>query len=229
MNNEYHEFSMRIFFFALVCVQISGQHALAAKIIEKCVTVSFIQERINGNRFAHRTELVDGVRTELWAVNGSAVYQAEYDEAIITAELEECKAARQKECEKERKKQEELIALQRAGLMKLLKVYFDQLESIIKRFADPRLKPYLVFNGATLNQEQYQELINTLMPQIAKIIEGAEQLSIPDLSTLIAKVETYPERIEQLYWATVKNAQEQSNDTRLLKDLLSLTTEHLVD
>ena len=40
-------------------------------------------------------------------------------------------------------------------------------------------------------------------------------------------LETYPERLQNFYYATLKRAQHESDDTKLLKDLLTLISENI--
>jgi hypothetical protein len=201
---------------------------LSARTLEKSIMIMVKEERINDATFTHRVDTIDGKRKEAWAINGGSVNEDEYEESVLEAEKEERKKERKKEKRRQLKHEQFVLQAQQTGMNKLIERAIKQMRDELYRLEDQRLEPFLAFDAATISSAKELEYIKTvLIAKARELFSQSTEMGLDELRSLLSKLEEYPDRLRDFYYATVKNAQEQSDDTKLLKDLLSVVSQPL--
>ena len=201
-----------------------AERAVAREIV-KSITVSVIEEKANNTLFTHRIDIIDGHRKEIWAVEGKTVSFQDYEDAILNAEREERRQERLKEYERQREKEEFALEVQRNCLKKLLRLEKEKVESLLHKLSDQRLEQYFAFHEKTFPcLEVFEHISLELLPKVEQMIFD-DQIGFEELRTMVLTLEKYPSSLQKFYNETITRAQEQSDDTRFLKDLLALVSE----
>ena len=190
--------------------------------------VTVKEEKINDSTFTHRVDIIDGKRKEVWALNGKSVIEEEYEEAVLEAEKEENRKERKKQKKLRRKHENFVLRSQRGCISKIIEQSIKQIRDELYRLEDQRLEPFLLFNEKTISSLKELEYIkNVLIAKARELLSQPDEIGLDELRSMMHRLEEYPERLRDFYYATVKNAQEQSDDTKLLKDLLSIVSNPL--
>ena len=200
--------------------------AISARVLQKSLNISVIEEVIDNKTFIHRVDILNGKRDERWAIDGQSVQEDEYDEAILEAEKAERRQER-KACKKEQRDHDEfVIAFQRAGCAKIIELYLVRIKDELYRLADRRLKQFLHFEEDTISSEkEFDYIKNVLIIRAQELLDTIDEVELEELQGMMRRLEEYPKNLRALYYGTVKNAQAHSDDTKLLKDLLSIISE----
>jgi hypothetical protein len=200
--------------------------SLSARLLKKTLNISVIEEVISNKTFTHRVDILNGKCDERWAIDGHPIGEDEYDEAILQAEKEERRAERMAAKDEQRKHDEFVLATQRAGWAKLLDLYLLKIQQELNRLNDSRLEPFFFFEADTISSEKEFEYIkNVLVVRAKEMLDQVGEADLEEIRGMASQVQDYPKRIRALYYATVKNAQAHSDDTKLLKDLLSIVSD----
>lgn len=200
---------------------------IEGRTIKKSISVSVLEEIIDGKTFTHRIDVIDGKRKELRAIDGQQVSREEYEEEILEAEKQE---RRNERClqEEERIRQTDFMAsVQRSTLKKLISIAINQVKDQLHKISDKRIKPFFAFDEQTIaSKNQLKQLKQQIIPDARSLLSD-DEASLSELQTALTSLERYPARLRSFYQATIARAQMQSDDTRLLKDLLTIVSDDL--
>lgn len=206
----------------LICVTLFSFSPLVAREVVKDYALFCTQERVNGQLFAHRTEIVRGEKTESWQVNEQEVAVETYQEALIQAEAAERRVELKREAEALGQRERDAQRARGAILKKLLAQTVDLCRKDLVLLEQFRLEPYFDFSSSTLEKADYEKIVTKVMPR-AKEICGSDDDIIPeDLEQVHKTLADYESRIHAFVFGTIQNAIGQCNDPKLLKELLAL-------
>ncbi|MFH1644513.1 MAG: hypothetical protein ABIA74_05050 [bacterium] len=189
--------------------------------------------------FTEKYQNLNGKITQSFSINEEWVAQQDYFKKFAWAENEEKRLERE---EAERKKMQELRLAQEEmqarkmeeeqfvkeakieGMKKLVKLELQNVESSFDKLDKYKLENYFMFeNGTFTNEDDLNEVKIGLVAQSrGLIIKNAEELEEAELKNTLTKLEVLPEKIERFFRQSVRFAINQCNDTRRLKELLSL-------
>lgn len=193
----------------------------------KEVLIRYTEERLNDALFVHRVDVVNGVRKERWAKDGVFVSEADWEEALLEAEKVERRTERRRaeslrvKEEMEIAQQQEFVGKLRAGIeRKRLNLLLAQIDTELVRVKDTKIIPYHVFRDTTFaTNKSFVQFCDELVPQARALCE-LDDASESDLSAMIAQLEPAPTQLRLFLRATIDNAINKCDDTRLLKELL---------
>ncbi len=185
---------------------------------------TFVEEElINNVVFIHETIIENAVKKEYFSIDGKSVTPQEFEDQILHAEKEESKKNRQR-------KQEERLKLHETkyrGSVKISQKDLDEtlneLEIELNRLMDERLKSFMLFSPHTVSsEEELLSLKESDLPEAKKMCEKTpDNVDITKLQSILATMKNAIVTIREMYVATVNNAIEKADDTKLLKELLS--------
>lgn len=191
-----------------------------ARFIEKALSVTVIEESVNGIRFAHRSDIIDGKVQDIWAINGRSVSYDEYLDAIVNAEREERRAQRKIEDARRRQEADFKVLAQNNAIKKLIRIKISEIVHELTRVKEPLLQAFLKFDEATFATEDDLAYVSNLIQEAQIKCQEEQPYSI--FRDCLAGLEGLPEKVHKLYQDSVNYAIKTCDDTRYLKDLLSL-------
>lgn len=190
--------------------------------------VTVKEEKINDSTFTHRVDIIDGRRKEVWAINGKSATEDDYEEAVLEAEKEEHRQERKKQKKIRHKHEKFVLGAQVGCISKIIEHSIKKIRDELYRLEDQRLEPFLAFDSATISSAKELEYIKfVLLAKARELLAQSDEIGLDELRSMMNRLQEYPERLRDFYYATVKSAQEQSDDTKLLKDLLSMVSNPL--
>src|SRR5437016_13869178 len=86
-----------ILFVAIFLGLASWPLGVQTRSLKRTVMMHVVEEVVNGVLFTQRTDTLDGTCREVWAIDGKAVPEAEYLQAMVHAEVQELQRLRQQE------------------------------------------------------------------------------------------------------------------------------------
>jgi len=206
-------------------VSFPTQNTTSKKI--ELVSIYCKKEIIDEKTFIHREDIVNNEKKELWSIDGNNVEFAEYEQAILEAEKNIRKKERQAE-ETRRKeaqefKNEAIFALNK----KILRLKIETAENILKKFNNHNLSNFLNLDkNKIFSKKEFERLQNTFLPECKKFVYTADKnTDLLELSDMIAKIDTIPDKLNSLFYDTVRNAIGQCDDTKVLKELLEVVSQ----
>ncbi len=161
-------------------------------------------------------------------MNGAFVAEADWEDALLEAEKVERRMERRR-VEALRVKEEMEIAQQQESVGKLrasierkrLNLLLAQIDAELVRVKDAKIIPYHVFRDTTFaTSKSFFQFCDELIPQARALCELDNSASEGDLSSMIAQLESAPTQLRLFFRATIDNAINKCDDTRLLKELL---------
>lgn len=208
-------------FIALCALFISISNC---RIVEKSVSVYIIEEQVNGIRFTHRSDYIDGKAQELWAINSKVATQCEYEEAILDAEKEERRLVRKLEEQKRKQEQEFKLVAHTEISKKLITIKVQEITQELVKIKEPLLEPFLRFSQETIASK---DTLSNIMQQIehARLLcQTNDNDTYVNLQECLKTLELYPEKLALLYQESVNYAIKTCDNTRALKDILLLVS-----
>jgi len=198
-----------------------------AKSIKKVVTISVIEEQINGDTFVHRVDVIDGKKREQWAIDGKSVDHDTYIEHIIEAEKEELKRERLKQEEEDAKQRDFQIEMQHCLSKKMLSIVLKKIEKYLKKIDKYKLEQYIRYDSRSIPSEKEFDLVrHEYIPQVKNILnQSSNEVQLSQIKEMNELLNEYPERLHILFQDAIRNACDQSDDTKLLKELLELVSD----
>ncbi|MBA2307150.1 hypothetical protein H0W26_03400 [Candidatus Dependentiae bacterium] len=188
-------------------------------------SLNYEQEEVVHNlTFIHTITIENLTKKEGYFVEGKEVTKAEFEEQFSHAEKEERKKKRQLQQEERFKFHETRYK----GAIKInqkdLAVILSELEVELNRLLDERLKPFLIFPSALLSSEkELLELRDSHLPRAKQLQDvNWNVLDITTLNATLISMKKMIPTIKEAFLETVNNAIEKADDTRLLKELLTL-------
>lgn len=210
--------------FVFLLFNLNYGTCLLGKSVEKSFAIYAIEELVDGNRFVYRSDLVDGKLTELWAVNGQKVTTQEYEEAILKAEREEIKKAREREIQKRKAEQEFKVAAQYSLVKKILDALLNEIEKMVVRIKNPLLNPYIYYSEHTIGSPTDFIQLEQDVQKAKLLLLGQTVDQIASCQDAFNQLESYPEKLNNLYQDSVNYAIKTCDNTRTLKDLLAFVS-----
>lgn len=195
-----------------------------SKTLEKDVIIFYQEEKINNNNFAQKIQYINGNKKIIYIVNGHQVTWDEYQDEILEAEKQE----RKKELEKDLENKIRFCDLQQKIKNKIsqssLSELVSELNIQLNKVLENRLKPYLAFNSSTIeSREQLENLYQEFLPQAKELVSlSSAEVDLEKVNKYINKIQDYLERLKIFFSNTVDQAVENSDDTKMLKELLEL-------
>lgn len=193
--------------------------------------------------FTQKHQSINGKVTNSWRIqdgqNEEEVFADEYEKRMFLAEKEELEIAKEEEERikqeeedkrllllEQKKKEEELFLLQ-ARLQTLKKLVWLELEMVEKSFSKLDkydLEQYFVFEDETFSSIQSLcDVKVSLVNQARELsIRAEEDLDKDELKNVLTRLEVVPDKVERFFRQSVKYSISQCNDTRRLKELLTL-------
>ncbi|WP_162801701.1 hypothetical protein [Candidatus Chromulinivorax destructor] len=209
----------KIFF---LIIALLSPYYLPAHLIYHTMT-SVTEQTMLGHTFKH--VMVSGsAQKDEFFINGQAVskenYYKEFDR-IQKKEWDE-HALQQEQLRRSRIDFSQTVQVEVAA--KLLNTIVVQIIDLLKKCSNPSLAKFFVYTDKTIESaDQFQQLdafMNQLNSSLQKIIENKD---IESLQHLHKNLEPWPVRLEKFFQDTVQQAIAKSDDTAVLKELLTLT------
>lgn len=193
---------------------------IEAKIV-RTVSVSLVEEKVNGKLFTHRIDVVDGVKKEKWSMDGKSLEKDEYDQYILAEELEERRVERQKDYDKRVKFAEFKHEARSQVLRQLLHQLVERVEKGVSKFDKYELTPYMVFTPGTIANEVDFGNITTYTITPARELLTAS-FDPEKAKETINTLESYPTKLSTLFEDSVSNAINKCDDPKRLKQWLEM-------
>lgn len=193
-----------------------------ARVIERSVSTTLLEERVNGQLFAYRCEVINGASHEYWAIDGRGVERLAYEEAIMQAEMVERQKERQLAYEHQQHMHQLHASAQHQLYKKMLTVVIEQLERELKKFNDDRIISFLQFKPETVDSYKEMDYLKEQLEQARQLMCQPLLEQTTDLKKVATYLEPYTQKLEHLYYDSVNNAINSCDDTKMLKELLPL-------
>lgn len=195
---------------------------IQAKEVET-VSIYYKKEVINGTVFVFREDTTNGNMKQTWHIDNHTVDYQEYLDGILQAEKEESKKERELALvrrEKEHRFQQEAVA----GLYKkLLRAAVLDVEQIITKINDERLTSFVLFAQDTISRQLFDQLTQHTMPKAQHLLKDSKSsFDVQECINLCEQLQAAGPRLEELFQSTVRNAIASCDDTKMLKDLLTI-------
>lgn len=210
----------KIFFFIMTFVSLY----LKAEMIRHTM-VSITEQKMLGHMFKHVITSGSADKDEFF-IDGYAVLKENYYkefERIQKKEWEEI-AAHQENQRRSRVQFSEMIQMEVTA--KLLDKVVMQSVEMLKKICNPALEKFYQFTGTTIDSieqlHQLQAFVDQIQSAMKKRIENKDA---DGLHVLYVKIEPWPARLEKFFQDTVQQAIYKSDDTAMLKELLSLASQ----
>lgn len=190
--------------------------------VEKDIVVLYQEKRIDDILFSERIQATDGIKKYTYTVNNATVNYEEYLDSLLQAESKE----RKKEYEYDHNIKVSLADTYCKARTKIaqqgLKKQLSDIEHDLKKVQENRLKHYWVFNQDTFSsKDEYLELINDIIPEAQDFCEAPlSEINQQKLNNYYDKVLFYKPRVKAFLAATLNNVVENSDDTKMLKEIL---------
>ena len=190
-------------------------------LLEKSLSVTITEEKLNKISFIHRRDNINGKIQEEWSIDGKKVDFGIYEEALLTAHKEEMRQKRAFERQKQEKEQDYCSQIQCALMAKIVTELLNEVTQELNKIRNPLLENYLQFNEQGFSSPD--ELL-----RVEEEIKAFEQkskdsdVSFQEVKEYSEKLEEIPARLIQCYQDSVAHAIKTCNDTKILKELLTL-------
>jgi hypothetical protein len=199
--------------------------------VKKETYIRYIREEADGQVFAHRAKVADGVVETVWTINDKPVSEEDYHERYVAARTSELKVERQAQQAAQHAHEQELAEQQKFARnarvlvhKKAVQEQIGAIEKLLAQVKNPRLEPYYVFGEQSFaSRELFLQVSNELITQAKVTVARSEdELTETELMTLATQLEQQPTRLRNFYRNTVKHAINSCDDTRMLKEFLEL-------
>ncbi len=188
------------------------------------LSVYYKKEVVDDTVFVYREDITNGVKKEVWSIDGKPVDYERYEDELLEAEKEVRRIKRKMELEQRIRFQE--AKLQSVGMLnkKLLKLSIKSIEGVLGRFEDHRLASFLVFDqNSVFSREEFEKLENELLNEAkSHLYRDEKDFDLEALKLMVASLDGIADRLQELFSVTVNNAIKQCDDTKLLKELLAV-------
>lgn len=208
-------------FWVAMCLMSSFR--LDAKKIERIMTVVTTEE-VAGQCFCHKIESNGYATREVWTIDGVSVLSEDYEEKILHAELKE---RRQERCAEQQRLLAQVSFKQKARAdltKKLLEVVLPELESPILQLHKHNLEQFAIFSSVTIASPQAYVELKEYIVKARHALNLDSQDHAQEIAALYEILHDMPHRVQKFFESTVQEAIKRCDDTRILKDLLSLVS-----
>ncbi len=187
----------------------------------RVVTAHFKEEKINGHTFMYRLDVVDGRKKEQWALNGRPIAQVDYDTKILEEEMNERRAEREQEYQKQIRLAELRSNMANQAVKKLLASTLQEIEQGLAQIDRYELNPYLVYSKSSFYDElDLVTFKDQTIPEVRQVL--AENFDHDQAKEKLSLIQSYPQRLSSLFEATVQNAINSCDDPKKLKNWLQM-------
>lgn len=216
------KFNTRIIILFAIAAQ--GSHILYCKTIERSVSVSIVEEKINGERFTHRSDLIDGKAQDLWSINGQNVNYEEYQNAIADAQLAENRLMRHAQEEQRKREQRFKMQAHYDILKKIVQNLIVEINKELTKLKNILLIPFLQFSQDTIRSQDALYELEQKLTHADDIVQRFDSNDIQLLREISNDLELYPEKLVKLYQDSVNYAIKTCDNTKELKEFLTLVS-----
>lgn len=206
-----------VFYFLLL---ISSQ--IAAKTVRQKMVIE-TEEKIHGITFKHIIESGTLVK-DVYLINSAQVSKEEYLIKIEQAEKEERAHHRALEEERMRTKAQFMSNSQLQIYQKMLSKTFMEIKQWLAKLEMPVISEYYVFSSDTISSKgAFESFKNDVFIKAQILLEEYnDQQDAACLQKFLEQYEQVPYRLERFFQKSVQEAIKHCDDTKTLKDLLSL-------
>ena len=187
--------------------------------------ISISEQKMLGHLFKHVITSGSADKDEFF-IDGHIVTKEKYSkeyERLQRKEWEEV-AAQQESQRRSRVQFSEIAQVQ--VVAKLLHKVVVQTADLLHRAGNSTLEKFFVFNHATIDSLDQLNQLKLFLEQVQDSMkQRIESNDFQGLNTLYNKLEFWPARLEKFYQDTVQQAIRQSDDTAMLKELLTLVSD----
>ena len=207
----------KIIFFAVMFCGISSyagviRHSLTSTIEEKVMGRTFKSVVYSGSE-AEKKYYIDGFSLPF------EKYELEYDRS----KKDEIAHERQYQ---EKKQREKILFFDKVQLQvtaKLLNSTISEIQTQLQRLENPQLQHYFLFTDVTVvSQEQLSQIKRFVDQSLLSMKEFVESNDFDSINLLYAKCQHWPDRLEKFFQESIQHAIHQSDDTAMLKEILTL-------
>lgn len=194
--------------------------SLQAKVV-RTVVAELVEEKILGQTFMYRLDVVDGRKKEQWTINNRAVAADDYNRSILQAEFEERRLEREQEYQKRVKLAELKSSAAQQATKKLLATTLKDIEQGLEQFNRHELNPYLVYSSASFSDEvDFTTFKEHTLSEVRHLL--TEEFDPEQAKEKLSLLESYPQKIANLFEHTVQNAINKCDDPKKLKSWLQM-------
>lgn len=181
------------------------------------------QEQINGRLFLRRKKNIDGVRTDHWFIDGQSVERTLFETQYADAAAQEALAELYAEEKAYEEEQQFLFDSRKALYKKMLVASQKESADNIRQCNAFDLRRFFVFSDETFSSEEaFDQVVVFVEASLEERISSIESLN--ELQELLVKFDDIAKKLQKFFKATVERAINESSDTRVLKNLLSLVS-----
>jgi len=187
--------------------------------------ISVSEQKILGHVFKH--VMTSGCKDkDEYYINGHVVTKEKYSKEFERLQKKEWEdlALQQENQRRERIQFSESMQVQVTA--KLLKKVVGQIIDLLHRACNPALEKFFVFHHTTIDSSDQLHQLQLFLAQVQDSMNQCiDNNDVQNMNILYTKLEFWPARIEKFYQDTVQQAIRQSDDTAMLKELLTLVSE----
>ncbi|MBN2266780.1 MAG: hypothetical protein JW725_00370 [Candidatus Babeliaceae bacterium] len=180
--------------------------------------------RVGEQIFSTQTDIVNGVKTKKWLIDGILMEKNAFHEALIIAETDEVKRKIAEEEAAEQEEQELAIVVREAVATKLLSAEVALWEHELAKIKAHGLDQFFTFSSGTIaSHEDYERLITVSLPAAKALLTAARgSEAINEALQAYRDLEIHTAGLKKLVRLAIKDAVNRSTDTKKLKGLLQL-------
>jgi len=205
-------------------IMIFVTSAITAGIVNHTM-ISISEQKMLGHLFKHVMTSGNADKDEFF-IDGRIVSKEKYStefERLQKKEWEDI-AMQQEKQQRSRVQFSEMMQVEVAA--KLLHKVVAQTSNLLNRAHNPSLEKFFVFSHATIDSLDQLNQLKLFLDQVQDIMKQlVENNDFQGLNVLYTKLEFWPARLEKFFQDTVQQAIRQSDDTAMLKELLTLVSE----
>lgn len=196
-------------------------YSLVAGVVHH-VMISTTEQKMLGHTFKHVITSGSAEKDEFF-IDGYTVTKENYHKDFNRIQKKEWdELAMQQENQRRARIQfAELVQIE--VTTKLLDTVVNHIQNFLAKSCNPALEKFFVFTSATIESfdqlNQLKIFMDQLQDSIKKIVESKD---VESLNIICHNLERWPGRLEKFYQDTVQQAIRQSDDTAMLKELLTM-------
>jgi len=215
---------MKTTFFPL-CLLFFLQASAGLREVEE-LSVYYKKEVLDGKTFVYREDVANGVKKQVWTIDGTPVEHEDFEQELLEAEKEVRRRERASQMERRELQHQERVVAVTELHKKLLRLLIQEVETALKKFDDYRLGPFLLFDQL-FSRDEFEAIEKDLIPQAKQVLySGIEDGDVTPLAGMIRKLDGLSDRLHGLFQETVNSAIKRCDDTKMLKDLLAIVSSH---
>jgi hypothetical protein len=210
----------------LILLAVFASSCLSARHLVKDRAVFYTEEEVNSTIFGHRVDVYEGKRSEIFKIDGEVVERDLYHQNIVEADVAERERERTQEEERRLEAYTFQAEAQEVIMKKLLSQHVQEMQAMYTNLMRYSLEEFFVFRDATISGfDEYRYIFHDLVPRALSCIEETnEGASYSDLRVLHDEIAEYVDRVVLFWRDTINNAIKNCDDTKKLKDLLTLVS-----